>query len=861
MDSLRKPYMRLLVSLLLVTCAMSSRGQIPIVGTLSNLVARPGSRTQPAVDVLGYVSPLDWGESRRWNWDATNTLSTNGVRLQNWPGGLLVETGRWVHPWNGDVRLFGAVSGFLPNATDLPSLIGRDSSAAIQAAIDQMASTGGGVVTLGPGTYWITNSLYMKPRVSLRGTSAPNGIEAPRGSSGQETGRLTGNTYIEHYTSDGIGSPMLIFDGDTYYTNMVTLSFVNYAGETINYRYGANTVENIVFSCYRWGWGSQQKYPVAGVVIDNVASVTIRDCGFVHITGHGIWASGAFGLAVSDCLFVNCLNPSIFLTDTSDTLFKDNTIGGGQVIYHRANSHVFQNGAIWNPIYSLVTAGATTNVVEYGLTRTYGTVAAHHSDAATDEFTRDDGVNFAAGTGTLLVFRGSNPPAPFVVDTPYFGINGSSTNKLKLAATPLGAINKVAIDVQTSDTNGTWWLSSPEEMVYAWRCEEIFIKNNRFDQTYQDAIDFEGVARGIVDGNMIWELGTHQGPNRRNRAAHDDVWSGINIRDSSEIKVSDNLIMGGYSSFISSPSIPWGEYVGVSVTNSYGVDVTDNSMAALKYGIRSDAASYNVRSSANTDLGGVVYTAWSGNTNGNVHQWTGIKLNGTNMIQSSEIPPGLTNLNDFSVRMIVSAPSATISASSGDKYVPLFNLSTSTNHVDWNQATPGALRATLYSQATSTNWSLLVDIVKSQTEWRRGSADITEFIAKQMPLEMVIMRTNSNWQMLRNGYLSGLTMSPVGASPPDVTNSVHAQFATVGVWPLNLWSSSTVHEFALHNRAYPYGDIRDHKHRTPSTNAVFIWDFRGDTGSMVRDKSTNGVNATVTSLNGITFHEFGPNGP
>lgn len=97
--------MKRLLSLLVLLC-LPALGQAPI-RVVRNLAALDGwypSIGQPAVSVLGYTTPGDWGPAREFRWDSTSTASTNDVCRVTTTG-----VGRWIHDWDGDVRAFGAI--------------------------------------------------------------------------------------------------------------------------------------------------------------------------------------------------------------------------------------------------------------------------------------------------------------------------------------------------------------------------------------------------------------------------------------------------------------------------------------------------------------------------------------------------------------------------------------------------------------------------------------------------------------------------------------------------------------------------------------------------------------------------------
>jgi len=852
-----KMKMKLLLLALAALAAINSYGQNRGVAYVDTLAVLDAMRPQPGMTVYvrGATNANDWGDRPLpFTYSSTSSNATDRFCRATATG-----VGRYIHDWNGDVRAFGVTSEFPALATEIATNQ-MDSRAMIQSAIDLMSERGGGIVRLPPGRVRIGGSLYMKPRVHLQGTVAPMGFTSPRSLASGQTSRLLAGTTLEMASANGIGEACLIFDGPRYFTNMFTQQFVNFDGDTVYYRSGANSVQNIGFVSYNWGWGSTNPWPVAAIVIRDVDGVLVKNCGFENVAGHGIWTQGARGLVVEACAAANTLLPTLFCAYTSDTRIINNDFGTGQLIFYRANTHVVQNNGIWNPRFSLVTSTTTMSVTNYGTVRPYIVDHTHYTSSATDEIINST-LTFAADTGTMLVFRGSNAPSPFVINKPYFAINGTNGSRIKLASSPLNALNGVAIDITADATNGNWKLTGYNEAVVVYECEEIMLQNNRMDQSYQDAISIVGGVRCVVDGNTIWEVGANQQPSRFNAFTGDTTWSGVDIVDSSGVSVTGNLITGGYN-FSSSANTAQGDYRGVSVTNSYGVSVSGNTFNLLKYGVYADAKSRNVRSLGNLSGGSVARMADSGNTNGiNSIEWDGIKLNGTNPVVSTAFVSGKTNLSDFCLRMLVQPGTAQVGFS-GDQYHPLFNVSSSTNYTSWGQATTNSIRGTFYKANGTTNWFLIVDIVGSQTEWRRSSlGGFDEMFALGTPIDLVVQRTNGVWQSMRNGISAGLGFGSTGANPPNQSNALHVVYATLGTWPLNLWMDGIVHEFSLHDRSYAYTDLRDGKHLIPNTNAVVVWDFRNDTGSTVMDKSGNGVNATVISLDGTTAHSFGVKTP
>lgn len=129
--------------------------------TISQLSTRPPF-TNEVVEVLGYATLGDWGVPKIFRWDATNTLATNAIRIKAAPA-----IGRYVHEWDGDVRVFGYVTGLRAAATN--------NLAALQAA-DAYAVTSGTELLIPGGDSFIsgtwTNNHHRISGTAGRGSGA-----------------------------------------------------------------------------------------------------------------------------------------------------------------------------------------------------------------------------------------------------------------------------------------------------------------------------------------------------------------------------------------------------------------------------------------------------------------------------------------------------------------------------------------------------------------------------------------------------------------------------------------------------------------------------------------------------------------
>lgn len=825
-----------------------------VVDTFADLasIQTAGLANNAIVRSSGFYAAGDGGGS-----DYVYKIGSTSTNLPHSPvtGGAL-QLARW----NGELEVFGAKSGFLTNATDAPSLIGIDSSSAIQAAVNYAASIGGGTLSPMSGTYWLSKTIQWKPKVAVVGKSPSTGSNTSRSTSSGRTARLFGQTYWEGYNASGIGFPVVVLDGSLNYTNEYTVNWTNRFGEVLAYRASGNSFEKIAFSCYQWGTGSTNKYPVAGIVIDQCEGVVIQNCAFHDIAGFGVWEQAALGRILNNSQFRNCLLAGLFTTSGSDSRITGNTFGGTPVWLYAANSHVISNNEMWNPYHSLLTtSGATTNLSDFGITRPFLIERQHWSDASTDEFIQ--GSQWGADVGHMVIFKGSGIPSPFVAGQPYFVINkAGDTARIKLAATPRLAISGTAIDVTQSSTNGTWSLTTFTDALVGWDSEELFYQNNRLDQTWKNGVRMVKAFRSQISGNQIWEIGMNMGPARFNRIEPGErFFSGVWLEDCGDAVVNGNVIQGGFRVGPTVASL-MGRYDGVYLTNCINVGISGNTFSDLKHGIFSDTGCSNVRDLGNTFSPTVHFHARAANTAGlSANSWPGILLAGSNVVWSAQIPSAKTNLTDFT--LTVGLPWGTPQITGNDHYEPILILGPSTNYSTAPLTAEGSLALSMYTfnaVVGETNSVIIVNQAGPPGSYRRATQNVVEPRIRDMPLEVVITRSGGTWKFFRNGFELGLIMNVTGGSAPTNTAPIHAARMLLGPWSNTLYRNGWVTEVVLQDKAFSAIEIRDGRHRLAGTNLVMHWDFKGDTGSTVLDKSGNGVNGTVVSLNGTTLHSFGP---
>ncbi len=152
-----------LIWILALALALPAFGQAPtrVVSTIADLDALYPGSSQPHVLVQGFSTSGDWGAPKAFRWDSTNALSTNAIRRATRNG-----VGRWVHDWDGDLRVWGVKADG-----------STDDTAAVDAAFSYALGSANETETLvfPPGTM-IHSGISIAPTkhklLRLRGSSA-----------------------------------------------------------------------------------------------------------------------------------------------------------------------------------------------------------------------------------------------------------------------------------------------------------------------------------------------------------------------------------------------------------------------------------------------------------------------------------------------------------------------------------------------------------------------------------------------------------------------------------------------------------------------------------------------------------------
>ena len=318
-----------------------------------------------------------------------------------------------------------------------------DDTAAIQAAIDALATSGGGTLTFEPKTYIVKNTsglgcLIAKSNVTLSGAGAPTVIKL--GAAAGNCALLYSASAVSNITIDGV-----VFDGNSgvitaYDTYGIWLENVTRL-----------TINNCVF----------QNLRLDGMLLGQTAlakQVTVENSIFKNI---GVAGFGANGIRVyySQGLLINANYFYDFIVSPIDT---NPTPGGNLETNIIVTNNYIKNGAGWLPGYSSISLLAD-RILCQGNTVIGGGNIVVHDYAGSGQTTRDYRVIGNSLTNTvsgITVNQGEN--SDIVVTSNVirgfnqFGINVYNPNIPATATTnPVIVSNNIIEDTNTNVTYTT----------------------------------------------------------------------------------------------------------------------------------------------------------------------------------------------------------------------------------------------------------------------------------------------------------------------------------------------------------------------------------------------------------------------
>ena len=136
-----------------ITLTATAQPQFNTVAEMRATLTKPETiRRASSIRTLGYLTPFDTETPLDWSWDSTNVLATNEIRL----GVGTNATGRLIHRWDGDARVFGVVGD---NSTD--NYVALTNAIAVAKTLQKVLKLSGRVKTSG--------TLVFSDRVNIEG--------------------------------------------------------------------------------------------------------------------------------------------------------------------------------------------------------------------------------------------------------------------------------------------------------------------------------------------------------------------------------------------------------------------------------------------------------------------------------------------------------------------------------------------------------------------------------------------------------------------------------------------------------------------------------------------------------------------
>jgi hypothetical protein len=398
----------------------------------------------------------------------------------------------WKRLWEGgdvNARWFGAKGDG-----------SNDDVQEVQAAIDFVASVGGGIVNFPPGRYrFATNGLQVMPLITLTG---PEGFYSQDQAA---TNRIFAPGVATIFTDDPTANFSLITVSGT---NGAALGYQPVLAATLNDgSYATNWPVFVNIKGLSLTACTSNSLPlgtnnVNGLFLDRCVSVRVEGCSFIYLSGFPIrtWACNI--LSLSDINGAGLGGRGLFLDQTADSYITDTDVGGsrGPAIWLRGNKNSILNNFWFNtvlPTY-LEALAASVDIGANTITITNARTPPQHY------LQTGDPVTFQANSGTL--------PAPLQEGVMYYAIRTTydtfGVNTQYEQGAVGGAMQGVMIDLTTTGS-GDWTteLHGPTVNAYIHGVQESLWVDNRIDQSQEAGLEIRNSSGITFVGNQAQESG------------------------------------------------------------------------------------------------------------------------------------------------------------------------------------------------------------------------------------------------------------------------------------------------------------------------------------------------------------------
>jgi hypothetical protein len=524
--------MRNLILLLLIT-AVGAQAQTPqtvvrTFRTLADMDLASPSRTETKTEVLGRVTPGDWGEKREFILFPESTAPTNEFIR----GLANTNVGRRIYKWYGDAAFFG-----------MNSQVSSNYSPILQLALNTAYSNGIPTVTIPMGWFVMRETVLFPPRVRIRSEGWANkAVDYLR-----DTEVFNAWASLDYAALDRLGAEwgttvlarerhqtgrMFEFNTNLAALNIFYPSNSLQDGSVVDRWQASAGFEGIVFygnnlEQTTWDQDLIRAENVWDFSVDNCAFIRARGYAINVLNGNGIHLSGnaAFGSSVFG-------SKGILGWHLSDCRLTDNYLFGGR------------GPAIWLSSIGGWRMPIWGNIVGNFDGHGWKTV----TNLVNGVFTTDGDHQLESGMPVVL-HLGTNTSSVLPTNAITTASKEVTMWVSKLSANTLGLHTNHLAHLSTgylAFNNGTLpFLVGPgfaSGLYVNDGSKQLAVANNRMDQNYDSGIRIAGGSRSSYQGNIVAQNGVSTGfGNTTNRP---ETVAGITVTGAGNWTATENKLIG-----------------------------------------------------------------------------------------------------------------------------------------------------------------------------------------------------------------------------------------------------------------------------------------------------------------------------
>lgn len=441
------------------------------------------------VQTFGRQTPGDGG-GLQYIFDATDADSTTNLGTCFAFAGGRFKAINW-QPL-GSILPFGARE----NATS------PDSTVPIQAAIDAAYDTRGnhgfrigGQVYIPAGTWVISDTLRMKPKVVLKGVGGTRSAFDISGPSASVKYLAEGNSEI--YLKAGANCTMIDVDKTVDDLLVWQADEVQEDGSVTNTVMYPCSIRGIVL----WAnGGNQTRYDCHAFDFRHVAHIEVADVGIVGPSGYMMFLQDVNQIRIDHITTIGIYGRTkgILQYGCGDNILEGSYIGNsdGPTIWYTGGSQ-WKNQIVNIQGYNAQTSKRLVTAMDTG-TGTV-TLAANHTleSGMPVEVMIDD-----------LSSDGSSWPSEMDIRRPYWAIKVDA-NKVAFATTISNALagNAITFGSSYTGTNCYVWEGCASGLYASWGTRDNIVDSSRFDQHEEHGMEFSDAGTWTVTGGTIDECG------------------------------------------------------------------------------------------------------------------------------------------------------------------------------------------------------------------------------------------------------------------------------------------------------------------------------------------------------------------